>query len=80
MSAMPLHGNVRRAAHIAYVALALLFLISLTNRVRSSVDGLDGLLHGTERVRGPFQLGEKYLDFRVERSAARGASGGNRRW
>jgi phosphoserine phosphatase RsbU/P len=65
MSAMPLHGNVRRAAHIAYGALALLFLISLTNRIRSSVDGLDGLLHGTEHVRGPFQLGEKYLDFRL---------------
>jgi phosphoserine phosphatase RsbU/P len=65
MSGMPLHRNVRRAAHIAYVSLALLFLISLTHRIRNAVDGLDGLLHGTERVRGPFHLGEKYLNFRL---------------
>jgi len=66
-------SRMRRAAHIAYVSLALLFLISLTNQIRTSVDGLDYLLHGSQHVRNPFELFETDLTLTDPRAEARAA-------
>ena len=53
---MPVRGRSRRAVYFAYFALALLFAIAVTNRVRDAVDRFDELFHGSERARAPIEM------------------------
>src|SRR5690349_5068577 len=53
-------ANVARPWHVyfAYLALAVLFVIAVTNRVRDAVDRFDELFHSADRARIPFDLFE----------------------
>src|SRR2546425_6740217 len=46
----------RRPLHLAYAALALLFLISLTYRLRDTFDRVDEMRHGAAFARLPFDV------------------------
>src|SRR3989442_664627 len=46
----------RRLPHLAYAALAILFLISLTYRLRDTVDRIDEMRHGATFARLPFDV------------------------
>jgi len=53
---MPAHATRQRRMYFAYLALALLFIIAVTNRVRDAIDRFDELFHGPQRARAPFEL------------------------
>ncbi len=55
---MPADDSRPRAHYLAYIALALLFAIAVTNRVRDAVDRFDELFHSADRARIPFDLFE----------------------
>jgi hypothetical protein len=59
--------------YFAYFALALLFAIAVTNRVRDAIDRFDELLHGAGRARVPFELLEVDLSATYLQPEARAA-------
>ncbi|HEY3454401.1 MAG TPA: SpoIIE family protein phosphatase, partial [Bryobacteraceae bacterium] len=70
---MPVDASRTRAAYLAYLALALLFAIAVTNRIRDAVDRFDELLHGVERARTPFDLVDADLSASYLQPEARAA-------
>jgi sigma-B regulation protein RsbU (phosphoserine phosphatase) len=53
---MPGYESGHQSKYLAYVVLAVLFAVSVTNEIRNLSDGLGVLLNPTEHVRDPFEI------------------------